>query len=53
MESPLADPPVRFETSPDQYRHWRLEIPDGFDGRVARLLMVVPEDGGLRPGYPL
>jgi benzoyl-CoA-dihydrodiol lyase len=53
MESPLADPPVRFETSPDQYRHWRLEIPDGFDGRVARLLMDVPEDGGLRPGYPL
>ncbi|MEZ4393918.1 MAG: 2,3-epoxybenzoyl-CoA dihydrolase [Polyangiales bacterium] len=53
MESPSADPPVRFETSPDRYRHWRLEVPAGAEGRVARLVMDIPEDGGLRPGYPL
>src|SRR5580704_13049394 len=41
--------PVRFETHPDRYRHWQLEL----DGPVARLSMNVKEDGGLRPGYPL
>jgi benzoyl-CoA-dihydrodiol lyase len=41
--------PVRFETHPDRYRHWRLD----FDGPVARLGMDVREDGGMRPGYPL
>jgi benzoyl-CoA-dihydrodiol lyase len=41
--------PVRFDTSPDRYRHWKLT----FDGPVARLVMDVDEDGGLRPGYPL
>ncbi|MEB2322931.1 MAG: 2,3-epoxybenzoyl-CoA dihydrolase [Sorangiineae bacterium] len=41
--------PVRFETSPSHYRHWKLS----FDGPVARLLMDIPEDGGLRPGYEL
>ncbi len=47
---PAVDaPPVRFEVSPDRYRHWRLS----FDGPVARLLMDVDEDAGLRPGYPL
>ena len=53
MDSPIPDAPVRFETSPAQYKHWRLEYPDAFGGRVARLVMDVPEDGGLRPGYPL
>ena len=42
-------PPVSFETSPDRYRHWKLE----FDGPVARLSLDVQEDGGLRPGYQL
>lgn len=44
-----AVPPVRFDTSPDRYRHWRLSV----EGAVARLAMDVLEDGGLRPGYPL
>jgi benzoyl-CoA-dihydrodiol lyase len=41
--------PVRFETHPDRYKHWKLEIA----GPVAKLVMNIPEDGGLRPGYPL
>ena len=41
--------PIRFETSPDRYRHWRLAV----EGAVARLTMDVEEDGGMRPGYPL
>ncbi len=45
--------PVRFETHPDRYRHWRLELVDSAAGKLARLSMSVPEDGGLRDGYPL
>jgi benzoyl-CoA-dihydrodiol lyase len=41
--------PVRFETDPGRYRHWRLS----FQGAVARLSMDVQEDQGLRPGYEL
>jgi benzoyl-CoA-dihydrodiol lyase len=41
--------PVRFETSPDRYRHWRFSV----DGPVARLAMDVKEEGGMRPGYEL
>ncbi len=40
---------VEFRTSPDQYRHWRLEV----DGPVATLVMDVDEQGGLVPGYEL
>ncbi|HEX3343959.1 MAG TPA: 2,3-epoxybenzoyl-CoA dihydrolase [Polyangiaceae bacterium] len=46
-------PPVRFETHPDHYRHWRLELPPEHGGAVARLVMDVREGEGLRPGYPL
>src|SRR5579859_3580684 len=45
--------PVRFETHPDRYKHWRLEFPQEYGGKVARLVMNVPEDGGVRPGYVL
>jgi benzoyl-CoA-dihydrodiol lyase len=45
--------PVRFETHPDRYRHWRLDFPAEYGGKVARLTMNVQEDGGLRPGYVL
>jgi benzoyl-CoA-dihydrodiol lyase len=45
--------PVRFETHPDRYRHWAVEYPSEYGGAVARLVMNVKEDGGLRPGYPL
>ena len=41
--------PIRFETEPNAYRHWRLSV----DGPVARLAMQVDEDAGLRPGYVL
>src|SRR6185295_14193943 len=38
-----------FQTSPDQYRHWKLR----FDGEVARLSMDVQEEEGLRKDYTL
>src|SRR5688572_8060360 len=44
-----AETPVRFETHPDRYIHWRLEI----EPPLARLVMDVEEERGLRPGYPL
>ncbi len=56
MEHSTPDAPVRFETSPEQYRHWRLEFPavPGLPaGSVARVVMDVVEEGGLRPGYVL
>jgi len=46
-------PPVRFETHPDRYKHWRLEFPKEHGGAVARLVMDIQENEGLRPGYPL
>jgi benzoyl-CoA-dihydrodiol lyase len=51
MEPATQSPalPVRFETDPAQYVHWRLEI----EPPVARLIMDVQEDRPLRPGYPL
>src|SRR5262245_3209486 len=44
-----AHVPVRFETHPDRYVHWRLEI----EPPLARLVMDVQEDKSLRPGTPL
>jgi benzoyl-CoA-dihydrodiol lyase len=41
--------PIRFETHPSRFKHWKLEIL----GDVARLWMDVREDGGLNPGYSL
>ncbi len=43
------DEPIRFETEPRRYRHWKLEA----ERDRARLLMKVDENGGLRPGYAL
>lgn len=40
---------VNFQTSPDQYKHWKLSI----DGAVARLSMDVAEDETLNEGYKL
>lgn len=48
-ETHTAQPPVRFETHPSRYKHWKLS----FDGPIARLAMDIQEDQGLRPGYPL
>src|SRR5881396_2999115 len=44
-----AQTPVSFETSPERYRHWRLEL----QGDVARVVMDVKESQPLRPGYAL
>jgi len=44
-----AVPVVDFDTAPDRYRHWRLEV----DGEVATVTLTVDEDGGLVDGYPL
>ena len=44
-----AAEPVRFETHPSRYVHWKLEITPP----LARLSMDVVEERGLRPGYPL
>ena len=49
VQSKPGDGRIDFATSPEQYRHWRLEV----DGPVARLTMLVQEDGGLYPGYEL
>jgi benzoyl-CoA-dihydrodiol lyase len=51
MAAHTEHPPVRFETHPDRYRHWKLDFDRG--GAVARLTLAVREDEGLRPGYPL
>ena len=40
---------IDFQTHPDQYRHWRIEV----DGAVATLIMDVDPEGGLFPGYGL
>ena len=40
---------INFQTSPDQYRHWKLEL----EGAVATLSMDVQEDQTLAEGYKL
>jgi benzoyl-CoA-dihydrodiol lyase len=42
-------PIVDFQTHPSRYRHWKLAV----EGPIARLIMDVAEEGGLRPGYKL
>ena len=44
-----AKTPASFETAPDRYRHWTLQI----EGEIARLNMAVREDEPLVPGYQL
>jgi benzoyl-CoA-dihydrodiol lyase len=43
------DRQIRFETHPSRYKHLRLEI----DGAVARVLLDVQENEGLKEGYEL
>lgn len=40
---------IDFQTSPDQYRHWRVE----YEGAIANLYMDVDENAGLFEGYQL
>ncbi len=42
-------PVVSFDTSPENYHHWRLDI----DGEIATLTLAVDENAGLVPGYEL
>jgi benzoyl-CoA-dihydrodiol lyase len=42
-------PVVDFDTAPERYRHWRLDV----DGDVATVTLTVDEDGGLVEGYAL
>lgn len=51
MEHPASavEVPVRFETHPSRYVHWRLVL----EPPIARLVMDIQEDRPLRPGYPL
>jgi benzoyl-CoA-dihydrodiol lyase len=43
------EPQVSFQTSPERYRHWRLDL----RGEIAYLRLDIAEDGGLVPGYEL
>ena len=45
----MLNPEILFQTSPEQYKHWRLQI----DGAVAKLSMDVQEDETLAEGYKL
>ncbi len=51
MESANASKaaPIRFETHPNQYKHWKLS----FEGPIAKLVMNVIEDEPMRQGYTL
>jgi len=49
MESAQAAEPVAFHTHPDHYKHWTLST----EGSVARLVMKVDNEHGLREGYEL
>ncbi|HZF47437.1 MAG TPA: 2,3-epoxybenzoyl-CoA dihydrolase [Polyangiaceae bacterium] len=52
MDSPNPSKPaapVRFDTNPRQYKHWKLS----FEGSIARLVMDVVEDAPMREGYAL
>jgi len=45
----MLNPEILFQTSPEQYKHWKLTI----DGAVAKLSMDVQEDQTLADGYKL
>jgi benzoyl-CoA-dihydrodiol lyase len=51
MEHPASgsETPIRFETDPSRYVHWRLEI----EPPLARLVMDVKEERALRGEHPL
>src|SRR3954464_1391165 len=40
---------VDYRTDPTRYRHWKLSV----EGQVARLMLDIAEDAGIRPGYKL
>ena len=48
-DAPAEVPVVDFDTHPDRYRHWRLQV----DGEVATVTLTVDEGAGLVGGYEL
>jgi len=48
-DTKTAPPRLSFDTHPDRYRHWKLDV----DGPIATLSMDVQEDAGLVPDYRL
>jgi len=44
-----VDPPVDYQTHPDRYDHLKVD----YDGAIARIVIDVQEDRGIRPGYKL
>ncbi len=44
-----TSPRVRFQTTPDQYRHWKV----AYDGEIATLTMAVDPHSPQREGYEL
>src|SRR6188472_836635 len=49
MDSTASPPRVDYRTDPSRYRHWKLSA----EGALARLILDVAEDAGIRPGYKL
>jgi benzoyl-CoA-dihydrodiol lyase len=49
LNAAVSTPVVNFDTAPDRYRHWSLDI----EGEVATVTLRVDEYGGLVPGYAL
>jgi benzoyl-CoA-dihydrodiol lyase len=49
VQTASGEPRIDFQTSPDNYHHWKLTI----DERVARLALDVDENATLVPGYEL
>ena len=44
-----VDPPVDYQTHPDRYAHLKLSV----EPPIARIVIDVQEDRGIRPGYRL
>lgn len=53
MRNHLRMAPARFETHPDRYRHWKLDLSRAQASGVARLVLDVQETLGHAPGYLL
>lgn len=50
MEATATTPEViNFETHPDRYTHLKIEV----EGSIARIVIDIQENQGLRPGYAL
>ena len=41
--------PIRFSTSPDRYRHWKIEV----NGEMAKFVWKTDVTAPLRPGYEM